>query len=201
MGVRIRLAESSDVDAVVAIYRRVVETTPASFETVAPGRVEMARRIDETLKLCPWLVCDIGGQIAGYAYANRHRVRKAYRWSVDASVYVDERYRRRGVGRGLYASLFAILSVQGYFNAYAGIALPNPSSIALHESMGFEKVGVYRRVGFKLGQWHDVGWWQLVLKQPPESPPEPLGLKAVSARRDWDRLLAQGQSAVRDQPA
>src|SRR5438093_2942798 len=122
MAIRIRLAQDADVDAIVGIYRPVVEGTAISFETSTPDRDEMARRLGETLQSYPWLVCDIDGQIAGYAYATRHRVRGAYRWSVDTSVYIKEAYRRRGVGRGLYESLFAILAAQGYFNAYAGIS-------------------------------------------------------------------------------
>jgi phosphinothricin acetyltransferase len=143
----IRLACDADVDAIADMYRPVVESSTTSFETSPPDREEMARRLHETLTSFPWLVCELDGRIAGYAYAMRHRVRDAYRWSVDTSVYVGEAYRRRGVGRGLYDSLFAILAGQGYFNAYAGITLPNPASVALHEGLGFESVGVYRGVG------------------------------------------------------
>ena len=149
MAIRIRVAGDGDAEAIAAIYRPIVESTAISFETEAPDRSEIARRIGETLPTYPWLVCDIHGEVAGYAYATKHRVRSAYRWSVDTSVYVADTHRKRGVGTGLYASLFAILSEQGYVNAYAGIALPNPGSVGLHESMGFEKLGVYRRVGFE----------------------------------------------------
>jgi phosphinothricin acetyltransferase len=201
MAIRIRLAQDADVDAIVGIYRPVVEATAISFETSTPDRDEMARRLGETLQSYPWLVCDIDGQIAGYAYATRHRVRGAYRWSVDTSVYIKEEYRRRGVGRGLYESLFAILAAQGYFNAYAGISLPNPASVALHESMGFERIGVYRRVGYKLGRWHDVGWWQRTLNEHEQSPKEPSDLGTVSKQPGWERLLARGQSAIRAEAA
>lgn len=201
MAIRIRLAQDADVDAIVGIYRPVVEGTAISFETSTPDRDEMARRLGETLQSYPWLVCDIDGQIAGYAYATRHRVRGAYRWSVDTSVYIKEAHRRRGVGRGLYESLFAILAAQGYFNAYAGISLPNPASVALHESMGFERIGVYRRVGYKLGRWHDVGWWQRTLNEHEKSPKEPSDLGTVSKQPGWERLLARGQSAIRAEAA
>jgi len=197
MAIRIRLAQDADVDAIAEIYRPVVEGTAISFETSAPDRDEMARRLSDTLQSYPWLVCDIDGHVAGYAYATRHRVRGAYRWSVDTSVYIKGAYRRRGVGRGLYESLFAILATQGYFNAYAGISLPNPASVALHESMGFAFVGVYRRVGYKLGHWHDVGWWQRTLKEHEPSPREPSDLGTVSQRPGWERLLAHGQSVIR----
>ena len=147
MTIRIRLASEVDIDAITEIYRPVVESTTISFETTAPDRAEMRQRLNEILIAYPWLVCEVAGSVAGYAYASRHRVRGAYQWSVDTSVYIDERNRRRGIGRGLYESLFAILTAQGYFNAYAGIALPNAASVALHESIGFEPIGVYRGVG------------------------------------------------------
>src|SRR5262249_40805835 len=145
----------------------------------------------------PWLVCGIDGKVAGYAYATLHRARTAYQWSVDTSVYVHDGYWRRGVGRALYLSLFAILSAQGFFNAYAGIALPNAASVGLHESLGFTPVGTYRRVGYKLGSWHDVGWWQRALNAPVESPRLPRDLRAVMDGQDWDALIALGQPVVR----
>ena len=131
----------------------------------------------------PWLVCEIDGDVAGYAYATTHRVRAAYRWSVDTSVYVDAAPAAAGVGRGLYRSLFAILAAQGFVNAFAGIALPNPGSVALHEAVGFEPLGVYRRVGFKFGDWHDVGWWQLALTAHEASPDAPLRSAACAGAR------------------
>jgi L-amino acid N-acyltransferase YncA len=201
MAVHIRLARDSDLEAMVAIYRPIVVATAISFEMVPPDREEMGRRVRETLWSYPWLVCEIGGQVAGYAYASRHRVRAAYQWSVDASVYVDTKHRRCGVGRGLYLSLFGILAMQGFFNAYAGIALPNPASVALHESVGFERLGVYRRVGYKLGAWHDVGWWQLILRAHEESPNAPLDLATARTYPVWDSLLTRGESIVRGDKA
>lgn len=197
MGAHLRLARPSDGELVAAIYRPAVEAAAISFETTAPDGAEMASRIADTLRSHPWLVCAVGGRIAGYAYATSHRVRGAYRWSVDTSVYVDEAHRRQGVGRGLYASLFAILAAQGFFSAYAGIALPNPGSVGLHESVGFEPIGVYRRVGFKLGRWHDVGWWQMALREHEASPADPVDVAALGARPAWPALLARGESLIR----
>lgn len=194
---QIRLADDADADAIAAIYRPIVEQTAISFETTAPNRDEIAQRITSTLPEFPWVVCEIDSRIAGYAYASRHRFRRAYRWSVDTSVYVDGRFQRRGLGRGLYVSLFAILSAQGYFNAFAGIALPNPASVALHESLAFKAIGVYRQAGYKLDRWHDVGWWQLTLREPEASPAEPTALHAIVQRSGWEDLLASGQAFVR----
>jgi len=197
MAARIRLAGVHDAQAIAAIYRPFVERTAISFETEPPTRQEMERRISETMTSHPWLVCEIGEQVAGYAYGTRHRARAAYQWSVDTSVYVGEKHWRLGIGRALYASLFPILAVQGFCNAFAGIALPNPGSVGLHESVGFTPIGVYERVGYKLGAWRDVGWWQRPLTALETPPEQPLTLKAVQSRPDWTSLLAIGESIVR----
>ena len=197
MSARIRLPVNADAAAVAAVYAPIVEGTAISFETVAPSADEMADRMAQTLEVHPWLVWEIGGEVAGYAYATTHRPRSAYRWSVDTSVYISASHRRSGAGRGLYISLFAILAAQGYVNAFAGITLPNPASIGLHESLGFEPIGIYRKVGFKLGAWHDVGWWQVALRERGPSPREPLPLADVTASPEWTSMLARGESAVR----
>jgi phosphinothricin acetyltransferase len=186
------LATERDGEALAAIYRPVVETTAISFETTAPDANEMARRIRDTTVTHPWLVYEVGDLVAGYAYATRHRVRAAYQWSVDTSVYVDARCRRNGVGRRLYASLFALLKAQGFANAFAGISLPNAGSVGLHEAMGFVAIGVYRNVGYKLGQWRDVGWWQLSLA-PYDPPAAPLDLETLRQRLDIEAIIAAGE--------
>ena len=124
----------------------------------------MAGRITAALPTHPYLVCEEGGEVIGYAYAGAHAGRPAYRWSVNVSVYVDQRAHRRGVGQSLYRPLLRILSRQGFHSVFAGVTLPNDKSIGLHEALGFRPLGVYREVGFKHGQWHDVGWWRLGLR-------------------------------------
>jgi phosphinothricin acetyltransferase len=194
----IRLATESDAARIAAIYRPIVETTTISFETDAPKDDEMRRRIADTLPRYPWLVYELDDAVVGYAYASKHRLRAAYQWSVDTSVYVEPQMHRQGVGRALYQSLFAILAAQGFFNAFAGIALPNPPSVALHEAVGFRPVGVYRNVGHKLGTWHDVGWWQLVLRpERDRGPAPPLDLNSLLRVADWPALLAKGLTAPR----
>ena len=147
----IRPVQHDDAAEVAAIYRPIVEKTPISFETEAPSRAAMRRRMLETAEERPWLVCELDGYIAGYAYASPHRSRDAYRWSVDSSIYVGTAFRRRGAARALYTALFGVLRVQGYVNVFAGTTLPNPASVALHESFGFQPVGTYRAVGYKHG--------------------------------------------------
>ncbi|GAA0202298.1 arsinothricin resistance N-acetyltransferase ArsN1 family B [Haladaptatus pallidirubidus] len=169
----IRLAEADDASQIATIYAPVVDDTIISFETTPPDDEEMANRIRKTLPKYPWIVCELENEILGYAYAASHRTRDAYQWSVDVSVYVHENHRRSGIGSGLYESLFELLRAQGFYNAYAGIALPNPTSVGLHESLGFEPVGVYEAVGHKHGAWHDVGWWHLRLDTPADSSKSP----------------------------
>ena len=136
------------------------------------------------------------GLVLGYAYGSKHRERAAYGWSVDVSVYVREGLRRRGLGRALYTSLFAILRFQGFYNALAGTTLPNPGSIGLHQAMGFQPVGVYRNIGFKCGGWHDVAWWQLVLREPGSEPSPPRDMGSIRDSREWDDALAAGRALL-----
>ena len=169
------------MDAVpcAAIYAPSVQHGVSSFEDVAPDAIEMAARMAATIATRPWLVAELDGTVAGYAYASRHRERAAYRWASDVSVYVSADHRRRGAARSLYTALLGRLADQGFRVACAGIALPNPASIALHESLGFTPVGVYRAIGFKFGRWWDVSWWQLALgpagsgEGPPAEPRPP----------------------------
>ena len=196
MASAIRLASEADALAIADVYRPIVDSTPISFEVSAPDEAEMRHRLAETLPAYPWLVYEAGGHVGGYAYAGRHRVRAAYQWSVDVSIYIDAANRRRGVGRGLYTSLFAILTAQGFFAAYAGITLPNAASVALHERMGFTPVGVYRNVGYKCGAWHDVGWWQMPLQPLREPEAAPLTMAALQSRGDWERLVSAGLSRI-----
>jgi L-amino acid N-acyltransferase YncA len=194
---RIRLVERGDAAGIADIYRPNVVSSPISFELEPPDAEEVTRRIEKTLATHPWLVCEEDGRLAGYAYASRHRERAAYQWSVDVSVYVHPDFRRRGVGQAVYTSLFQILRAQGFFNAYAGIALPNAGSVGLHESVGFKPLGVYHKVGYKVGTWHDVGWWELALQpKSAEEPRPPLRLADVQSRASWEEMLASGLSCI-----
>lgn len=183
--VTIRLAEPDrDAEATAAIYRPAVNASVATFEQVAPDASEMAHRIRRTLDRTPWLVAgDDAGRVLGYAYAGAHRDRTGYRWSVDISAYVDQRHLGRGVGRTLYDSLLGILRRQRFINVYAGIALPNSASIALHDAVGMRRIGVYERVGYKFEAWHDVAWYGMRLQDPPKAPAEPIPLPDLPPQR------------------
>jgi L-amino acid N-acyltransferase YncA len=176
--VEIRIACNEDAQAIAAIYAPIVHDTHISFEEVAPTAEQMRERIEATRSKYPWLVAVAGDVVLGYAYATAHRSRSAYRWSTDCSVYVAAQARRGGIGKALYRNLFACLTEQRYHNVFAGVTLPNDASIALHRSLGFTHVGVYRRVGYKAGAWRDTSWWQLRLLQSDASPDEPLPVTA-----------------------
>jgi phosphinothricin acetyltransferase len=194
--IEIRLATSQDASGIAEIYAPIVKSTPTSFEIEPPDAREFARRIQETLPKYPWLVCEQRGRVTGYAYAGRHSARAAYEWSVNTSVYIHHDFHRRGIGRGLYESLFLILTAQGYFNAYAGITLPNAGSVGLHEALGFQPVGIYRDVGHKFGAWHDVGWWQRPLRPRVEAPSPPRSVDMLQAEPQWSRMLAVGLASI-----
>jgi L-amino acid N-acyltransferase YncA len=157
--VRVRAATADDAAAVAGIYAPLVRHTAVSFELEPPSAAEIARRMTAVPRRLPWLVADRGGTVVGYAYATPHRGRAAYRWSVETSVYVATSARGSGIGARLYDVLLLVLTDLGYACAYAGIALPNPASEALHAAAGFRHVGTFPHVGHKLGRWHDTGWW------------------------------------------
>jgi len=185
----VRLADTGDAAAIAAIYAPSVTDAATSFELAAPSPDDIAGRIAALSPHTPWLFLVRDGGIAGYAYASRHRERAAYQWSVDTSVYVRADQRRTGIGRALYRVLLALLDVQGFYSVHAGITLPNPGSVGLHEAVGFRQIGVEPAVGYKLGAWHDVGWWQLALRARTGVPTAPLTVQAAQAQRGWRETL------------
>ena len=170
---KIRTATPDDAEAIAAIYAPIVLDTTISFEWVPPSPADFRARIAKTRAKYPWLVAvDAIDKVAGYVYAGSHRDPPSYQWSVTTSIYIREDSRGQGIGKALYTELFRKLVELGYYRAFAGIALPNDASVALHESVGFRRLGVYESVGFKFGAWRDVGWWQREL-QPQSADPTP----------------------------
>jgi len=169
----IRPVKREDAVQIAEIYRPYCEESCISFEEVAPEAPEMEARIEKITRRFPYLVDEVGGRIAGYSYAAPHREKAAYRWAVESTIYVRGDFHGKGVGRGLYAELFRRLRRQGLIKAYAGILVPNPASQGFHEAMGFTLVGIYRKVGYKLGAWRDVGWWELTLLPQADDPTPP----------------------------
>lgn len=156
----IRQAKTDDASGLLQIYQPIVEDSITSFEVVAPTTEEFAQRIESTIATHEWLVIEDSTTLAGYAYASPHRAREAYRFTAETSVYVRPSHQGRGIGRRLYSALFESLGRLDFHCAFAGIALPNDASIALHRACGFSEIGTFREVGFKNGAWHDVSWWQ-----------------------------------------
>ena len=193
MNVKFRLAQPDDAAAVSTIYAPFCESSHVSFEIVAPSEQQMRDRIARIGAQFPWLIGEIEGDVAGYVYATQHRERAAYRWAVDVAVYVAAEWRRQGLGQALYHSLFSILRQQGYCKAFAGITLPNASSVGLHEALGFRPVAIFPGVGYKLGRWLDVGWWQLDLQPEAEHPPEPRLFQDIRDEAAVAAALAVGQ--------
>lgn len=152
----------------------------------------MAKRIARTLETHPWLVADCGAEVVGYAYAGKHREPSAYRWTVDTTVYVNASARRQGIGRVLYRALLAVLRQQGFRSAFAEIVLPNSGGVRLHETAGFKPIGIHKDIGFKLGRWHDIGYWRIGLADTDLPPSEPVPFSAF--RKTPAFAVALGQS-------
>jgi phosphinothricin acetyltransferase len=186
----IRLARPADAGPIAEIYRPAVAESAISFEGEPPSAEEMRRRMAAIQAYAPWLVVEHRGEVLGYAYGSRHRDRVAYQWSVDVTVYIRSDCHRRGLGRALYLPLLALLRLQHFHAAHAGITLPNAGSVGLHEALGFRLVGVYPAVGYKCGRWHDVGWWQLPLLERQGQPPPLRSLDEARATSGWDQALA-----------
>jgi len=201
MSISIRLAQESDAEEMLAIYAPIVRDTAISFETTVPSTHDFRERIRSVLRRFPWIVCTAEGSLLGYAYATTFRVRAAYQWTVETTVYVHPDYRRRGVGRALYTTLLDTLRYQGFFRAVAVITLPNPPSVALHEALGFERMGVLPAAGYKHDAWHDVGYWTISLRPPDSAPAEIRPLGEVVATPFWKEATERGARYVhRNEP-
>ncbi|WP_165312958.1 arsinothricin resistance N-acetyltransferase ArsN1 family B [Vibrio ziniensis] len=160
----IRNVTSSDIPSIVQIYNHYIATTTISFEEIPVTIKEMEKRVEQVLSLgFPWIVLEQYGEVKGYAYANQWKARSAYRFTVEPSIYVDADAKGKGLGKALYGELLEILKRAGYKNAVGSIALPNQPSVALHERMGFKKVGEFNNIGFKFDHQISVGYWQLEL--------------------------------------
>lgn len=175
----IRLIQPGDYAEVLNIYGVYVQNTVISFEYEIPSFPDFSKRIENITSFYPWLVAEINGQIIGYAYASKHRARKAYDWSAESSVYIREEFHHQGIAKKLYQALFQLLRLQGIMNVYAGITLPNIKSESFHAAMGFQQVGIYRKIGYKFNQWHDVLWMELALQPHIHNPSSPLSIQEI----------------------
>lgn len=165
MNIKIRPVKIADASDILAVYTPYITDTVITFETEVPTLEAFAERIENIKKDYPYIVCKLDGRIIGYAYASKHHERSAYRYSVNVSVYVVQNYQHQGFGKALYSNLFKLLDEYNYYNAYAGITLPNEKSVGLHKSFGFTEVGIYHKAGYKDGRWLDVLWMEKQLKE------------------------------------
>jgi len=177
----IRDATEGDIKEILDIYSYYIKHTAITFETEIPSMEVFCQRFHLISSVYPWFVAFSDNDLVGYSYACSHRERQAFRWSVDCAVYVHKDFIGQGIGTQLYQRLIPEIKDLGYYNAFALIALPNEKSVALHESFGFEMVGITKSAGYKLGMWHDVGYWQLKLRQYDSNPEEPAIYKSNRA--------------------
>ncbi len=192
MSASIRVATVDDAGAVAAIYGPIVRDTFISFETEVPTVDEIRARVEDITNRYPWLICEIDGAVVGYAYGSSLRERIAYRWSVEMAVYIADGYRGWGVGKALSISLMECLRLLGFRQAFGRVALPNPASVGLIESLGGRATGIERSVGFKSGEWVDVGEWQMELSASGDAPAETLAPAALYGTDEWERALQAG---------
>jgi L-amino acid N-acyltransferase YncA len=194
---KIRVATPADAAAVLEIYGPFCDDSPITFETERPAIAEVENRIRKINERFPWLICEKDDQVLGYAYAGPHRDRAAYRWSVDVAIYISGNHRGVGIGTALYTVLLELLRIQGYFKAYAGITLPNPASVRVHQRLGFSLIGIYKQVGYKAGAWHDVAWWDLSLQPADHPPEEALLMRDAIQRADFRATIESADSLLR----
>jgi len=168
----IRFATANDCKALLAIYAQYIDT-PVTFECKLPMEQEFSRRIADIAKKYPYLVCEEGNQIIGYAYAHQHMEREAYQWGAGLSIYLDEHFTSKGIGTKIYHTLIEVVKLQGFKTVYAGVTIPNTKSERLHCSLGFQILGTYHKTGYKNGKWHDVQWFEKQIA-PYDCPPEPI---------------------------
>ncbi len=159
----IRPVQPSDAQALADIYNPYIRDTTITFETEEVTAEEMASRIARVTEAYPWLVWEEGGRILGYAYGSVWRTRSAYRFATETAIYMDQNQRGRGVGTKLYQGLIDELRRRGFHSVLGCLALPNETSVRLHELLGFRKVGHMREAGQKFDRWVDVGFWELLL--------------------------------------
>lgn len=163
-----------DAEQVLNIYAPFIRHTVITFEEEVPTVAEFTERVENYRQLYPWLIAEVNGEIAGYAYASKYRERIAYQWVAECSIYMHSNYKGKGIAKKLYSALFDILKLQDIYRLYAVIGIPHEESTRFHEKMGFQYFATYKHTGYKLGQWRDTGWYEYILKQPDKAPVPPI---------------------------
>jgi len=160
MAILIREATVSDIPGILSLYSVYIMETTHTFEYVVPSLTSFEDRFISITGQFPWLICEVDGELAGYAYASAAFKRAAYQWDADLTVYMDEKFHRQGIATALYSCLIDLLKLQGYYNLYAVITAGNTSSIQFHRNFGFTDIGIFHKSGYKMGVWLDVLWME-----------------------------------------
>ena len=181
----IRFATPADNALILNIYAQYINT-PVTFEYTLPTEQQFAERIKKIMRNYPYLVCEEGGQIIGYTYAHRQMEREAYQWNAELSIYMDQEYTSKGIGKKLYCMLIEMLKLQGIKTVYGGVTIPNSKSERLHMALGFRRLGTYRNTGYKCGKWHDVAWYEKKI-----APYQPVPVPILPIRKIPGEQLAQ----------
>ena len=193
----IRLITENDADEVLSVYRYYTDNTAVSFEYEAPTKDEYIQRIITNTEKYPWLVCLHNNKIIGFAYASTHRYRAAYQWSPESTIYFAPDFHTKGIGRIIYETLFLLLKLQGYYNLFAGVTLPNEKSVGFHRALGFEEVGIFKNIGYKHGNWHHTHWFQIDLAEHILNPPTPKKLNEVITTPVFQSILATANERIK----
>ena len=186
---KIKLAEETDYAGMLKVYAPNVINTAVTFEYEVPSLEEYTERIKKISSHYACLVCVQNGEVAGYAYGSVHRVKTAYQWSTESTIYVDPKYHGQGIARILYHALLSVLELQGFINVYAGVTTPNPQSEKFHLAMGFAEIAVFERIGYKLGKWHDLKFFEMYLAEHSTNPTAPVSIDKVKDSKVFQEIL------------
>ena len=192
----IRLAEPRDYAGMLAVYTPYVVETAITFEYDVPSLSEFAERISKITSHYPCLVCEAKDQIVGYTYGSVHRVKTAYQWSTESTIYIDKEFHGKGVARVLYDALLSVLELQGFVNVYAGVTVPNEKSEKFHAAMGFAEIALFDKIGYKLGNWHNLKFYEMYLREHPANPVPPVPITAVLNTVGFNDVIARANEVL-----
>lgn len=192
----IRLINTSDAAAALAVYAPYVLTTAYTFEYEIPTVADFKKKIEKITAQHPWLVCEYNGEIIGYAYGSTQHERPGYQWTTETTIYLKPDFHGKGIARILYTALFNILKLQGYYTLYANVLSTNIGSCKFHKAMGFEEIGIYRNIGYKLGQWQSNLGMQYFLSEHIAEPPIPKSITTLIDAIELENILEEANKQL-----
>ena len=192
----IRLVTEKDAAEILEVYTPYVTETAITFDYEPPTVEEFEEKIRDYSQNYPWLVIEENNRIIGYAYGSKHRTKQAYQWSPESTIYLSKQVQGKKIGRILYQTLFDLLRIQGFVNVYAGVTIPNEKSEAIHLSLGFEETGDFKKMGYKMGKWHDVRWYVLYLAEHISNPPSPLLMAELYGNKLFNSIMKEANKKL-----